>query len=224
MSNQTQQTPQWGQPPDPQPPKQKRQFLVTKIAIGVAAGIALFLVGVLVLISIAIGGNSTGGKQATTGFTAPASTPTDATPDVTSPPASTPASEFVAGDTGSFNSGDGGAADITVTKIEIAKTVDIILGDVELPKHGFYVIAHVKVTGTSGSYDINPIDFYIKSSNGYHTENPEYFDKPGPPLDSGTLHEGEHISGTIIYDAPTKHGKLAYSPNYDGEPLATWSY
>jgi hypothetical protein len=62
--------PEWPPPPPPhhnppRPPRQKRQFLVTKIAIGVAAGIVLFIIGVIVLIGVLIDG-STGGKQAAT--------------------------------------------------------------------------------------------------------------------------------------------------------------
>ncbi len=227
MSNQTQQAPGWGHLPDPQPPKPKRQFTVTKIAIGVAAGIALFLVGVFVLIAIAIGGSSTNGKQATTAapatteFSSPASTPTDTTPDVTEPPASN-ISDLAAGDTGSFTSEDGGAADIAITKIESATRDPSEFG--ERASHGWYIVVHLKATGTSGSYDVNSSDFYVKASNGYHSEDAEYLDSWGPALEGGTLHNGEHVSGTIVYDMPTRHGKLVYSPNYDGEPLATWSY
>jgi len=65
---------QWGPNPAPpppypnpaKPPKQKRQFLVTKIAIGVAAGIALFIVSLIVLVAMLMAGGSTGDKQAAT--------------------------------------------------------------------------------------------------------------------------------------------------------------
>ncbi len=83
MSDQTQQTPGWGPPSTsqpPQPPKRKRQFTVTKIAIGVAAGIALFIVGIIVLVAVAVSGSSTGGKQATI---ATATTPRAASPAAT---------------------------------------------------------------------------------------------------------------------------------------------
>jgi predicted secreted protein len=227
VSNQTQ--PGWEAPTEPsapRPPKPKRQFLVTKIAVGVAAGIALFIVGMIVLVAVLISGSSTGSKQTTVAtpttadFSAPASTPTDTTPDVTEPPANTP-SDLAAGDTGSFTS-DAGAGDITVTKIQAATRDPGEFG--ERAKHGWYVVIHLKATGTSGSYDVNSFDFYAKASNGYHTEDAEYLESWGPALDGGTLHSGEHISGTIVYDMPTKHGKLVYSPNLDGEPLATWSY
>lgn len=66
------QPPSWGQQQPPHPdlpqppaPKQKRQFLVTKIAIGVAAGIALFLIGMIVLVAVLLSSGKTSDKQAT---------------------------------------------------------------------------------------------------------------------------------------------------------------
>lgn len=229
MSNQTEPSTQWGTPPaTPTPPKPKRQFTVTKIAIGVAAGIALFLVGSAVLVAVLLSGGSTGDKQAApattqAAFTPPASAPADpvdTTPDVTEPP-STPARDLAVGGTGSFTS-DEGAADITITKVTVASRDPSEFG--ERAKHGWFVVVHVKAAGTSGSYDVNSFDFYAKSSNGFHTEDATYLDSWGTVLEGGTLQDGEHISGTIVYDVPTRHGKLVYSPNYDNEPLATWSY
>src|SRR6266540_3059028 len=148
-------------------------------------------------------------------------TPPDSTPDVTSPPASAP-SELAVGDTGSFTSDGGGAADITVTKVDAATREPGEFGDT--PEHGWFVILHVTETGTGGSYDVNPLDFYAKASNGFHAEDTAIVTHWGPSLDYGTLHDGEHLSGTLVYDVPTRHGKLVYSPNYQGEPLASWSY
>jgi hypothetical protein len=56
--------PGWGPPAEPQPPKPKRQFLVTKIAIGVAAGITLFLVGSVVVLGMLLASGSDSGKHA----------------------------------------------------------------------------------------------------------------------------------------------------------------
>ncbi len=225
------QQPGWGPPTQPstRPPRQPRQFTVTKIAIGVAAGIALFLVGCIVLLAVLLSSSSSGDKKAaapaaTEGPTSPpwdtGTAPTDSSPDVTQPPAAAP-SELAIGDTGSFTS-DEGDADITITKVQTATRDPAPYGD--RPSHGWFVVFHVKAIGTRGSYDVNSFDFYVKSSNGYHTEDPEYLDSWGPSLESGTLHSGEHLSGTIVYDAPTKHGKLVYSPNLDSEPLASWTF
>jgi len=200
--------------------------LAGTIISAIATGTATVLI--IIAGAILIGASTTADKQATsaapvtTEFSAPASIPTDTTPDATEPPTSAPTSDLAIGDTGSFTSDDGGAADITVTKIEAATRDPSEFG--EHASHGWYVVVHLKATGTSGSYDANSFDFYAKASNGYHAEDAEYLDSWGPALEGGTLHSGEHISGTIVYDMPTRHGKLVYSPNYDGEPLATWSY
>jgi hypothetical protein len=228
MSQSTQQTPEEGLPPTTPPPKPKRQFLVTKIAVGVAAGIALFLIGSGVLIAVLLAGGSSGDKHATatapvtTEFIPPPSAPPDTTPDMTAPPTPVTAGKLAIGETGSFTSEDGSAADITITKVEVTTRDPSPYG--ERAKHGFFVVFHVKTSGTSGGYDVNTFDFYATSSNGYHTEEPEYLDSWGPTFEGGTVHEGEHQSGTIVYDLPTRHGKLVYSPNFDNEALATWSY
>lgn len=89
--------PEWPAPPPhhnpPKPPRQRRQFLVTKIAIGVAAGIALFVVGVIVLVAVLMAGGSTGDKQAATGTPATIASQaadTSATTEQATPAAYTP--------------------------------------------------------------------------------------------------------------------------------------
>ena len=227
MSNQAPTQPTgWGQPaaPSPKPPRHRR--------IPTLAWIAIAIVGAAAFMGIGIAINSSGPpaatKNATQATEVPISppadtgaTPPDSTPDVTSPPASAP-SELAVGDTGSFTSDGGGAADITVTKVDAATREPGEFGDT--PEHGWFVILHVTETGTGGSYDVNPLDFYAKASNGFHAEDTAIVTHWGPSLDYGTLHDGEHLSGTLVYDVPTRHGKLVYSPNYQGEPLASWSY
>jgi hypothetical protein len=218
----------WGTPPPspPQPPKARRPFLVTKIAVGVAAGIALFLIGGLILLAALVGDNADSGKRATAA--APATTEAAPT-DETAQEAPTPAVELAIGDTASITAEDGDA-EIAVTRIQAAtaqpgmKVNGLQVLDPEPAKHGFYVIAHVKVTGTRGSLDINPFDFYVKSAGGFHTEDAEYLDAWGSALDAATLHAGEHVAGTIVYDVPSRHGKLAYAPNYGAGAVATWTF
>src|SRR6266508_2066375 len=189
----------WGQPaaPSPKPPRHRR--------IPTLAWIAIAIVGAAAFMGIGIAINSSGPPAATKNAT-------QATEVPTSPPA----------DTGSTTSDGGGAADITVTKVDAATREPGEFGDT--PEHGWFVILHVTETGTGGSYDVNPLDFYAKASNGFHAEDTAIVTHWGPSLDYGTLHDGEHLSGTLVYDVPTRHGKLVYSPNYQGEPLASWSY
>ena len=39
-----------------------------------------------------------------------------------------------------------------------------------------------------------------------------------------TLAAGETASGWMALDVPSRHGKIVYSPNADGQPIAEWSY
>jgi len=239
VSNQTQ--PEWGAPTEPsapQPPKPKRQFLVTKIAVGVAVGIALFLVGVIVLIAVLIGGGA-GGKQATTAPTAlPASafpgrdttsnqfTPDSAPADET--PTTQPAEVGKTGDTFTAT-GDGSSVDITITKITTA-TVD--RGTIEPndssfwdhPTNGLYLIVRMTVKGDSGSFDINPAEFVVISPDGQTYDDQTNSDTWGQPLPLTAVHQGQTRRGVIVFDVPTKHGQVAYNPNFDGDPIAIWSY
>jgi len=32
------------------------------------------------------------------------------------------------------------------------------------------------------------------------------------------------VTGYIAFDVPSAHGQIAYAPNYDGQPVAYWSY
>jgi hypothetical protein len=73
---------------------------------------------------------------------------------------------------------------------------------------------------------VNPFEFYVTGRNGSHYETGTFSDVWGPTFDGGTLHNGEHITGTIVYDVAlgAVHGKIGYSPNLDGVPLAMWAY
>jgi hypothetical protein len=239
VSDQTQQTPEWGTPPTdpqpPQPPKPKRQFLVTKIAAGVAAGIFLFIVGMTALIAIAIsGGGSTSDKQATsaapatTQFASPASTPTDQAP-VDETPTTQPAEIGKAGDTFTATANDGSGADFTVTKITTS-TVDrgtISPNDSSFwdhPTNGLYLIVRLTVKGTSGSFDINPAEFVVIGPDGQTYDDQTYSETWGQSLPSTNVHQGQTRRGVIVFDVRAKHGQVAYTPNFDGDPIAIWSY
>jgi hypothetical protein len=39
-----------------------------------------------------------------------------------------------------------------------------------------------------------------------------------------TLAAGETASGKLVFDVPSRHGQIVYAPNYDGQPVAEWSY
>ena len=39
-----------------------------------------------------------------------------------------------------------------------------------------------------------------------------------------TLNKGENVEGSIVFDVPSPHGVLQFSPNYDGAPIGSWKF
>jgi Domain of unknown function (DUF4352) len=238
MSDQTPQQPGWGPPPEPpaKPSRQPRQFTTTKIAIGVAAGIALFLIGAIVLLAVLLGSGSSGDKKATaapatTAFTAPASTPAESTPVDETPTTQAPEVASV-GDSFSATADDGSGADITVAKVSTARydpgTIEPNDSSFwEHPQHGLYLIVRVTAKGTgSTGFDFNPGSFSVVAPDGQTYDEQTYSDTWGQSFPDSSLHNGETRRGVLVFDVSKRaaHGQIAYDPNYSGDPIATWKY
>jgi len=234
VGQQPQQQPAWGQP-SPQPPKPKRQFTVTKIAIGVAAGIALFIIGSIVLIAVLLSSGSTSGKHATaaapvaTEFTPPPSAPpADSTPpaSVEEVPTNEPANAAI-GDTVTITEDGSEAATVTVKSMKSYRSAVGEFG--EDPVHGRFVVVTVELNRPmsmgSGSFDYSEADWYVRSEDGSRydqTDGNALMNEFGQLLDSGTLHPGDHVKGLIAFDVPKGHGWLVYAPGLDD--VGRWRY
>jgi Domain of unknown function (DUF4352) len=227
-----QQPPQWGQAPPPTPPR-KRPAWYARPLFWIVTMIGL--VGLLVAAFIAVPSEETPTRtaKATTApqaTTPPATTPPASDPDVAEPPQAGPQTMSVgetisiqqSADTSGFADPAEGGADITVTKVEAAIREPIDYGS--KPERGWFVVVHVKAVGTGGGLDVNPFDFYVKSPNGFKTEDSTFADYWGPVLESATLNDGEHVSGTMVFDVPSRHGQIVYAPNLDGEPVGIWKF
>jgi Domain of unknown function (DUF4352) len=228
--------PGWGPPSEPQPPKPKRQFLVTKIAVGVAAGIALFWVGGIVLLGILLSSSATKAHRVTAttaaaqAFTPPDSAPADTLADQT--PTTQAFADGKVGDTFTATADDGSGADFTVTKITTASydggTIEPHDSSFwEHPSHGLYLIVRLTVKGTgSTGLDINTSDFSVVAPDGQTSDEQTESDTWGQSLPLTSIHQGETRRGVIVFDVGKqgRHGKIAYDPNFSGDPIATWSY
>jgi hypothetical protein len=214
--------PQWGQTP-PAPPRKKRSawqiILLVIVGLFVIGGISNALTG----------GDETSTSAATSPVATEATEATEA-PDVTEPATSGPQilkvgetlSVSQSADTSGFADPAEGSADITVTKVGAATREPVDYGS--KPERGWFVIVNVKATGTGGGLDVNPFDFYIKSPNGFKTEDSTYSSEWGPTLESATLNKGEHVSGTLVFDVPSRHGQIVYAPNLEGAPIGIWKF
>jgi hypothetical protein len=141
---------------------------------------------------------------------------------------------YTAGETGRLWDPDHGVtlATITVSVPTIASADS--QGDV--PQYGYFLTFTVTVTNVapaSSGLTIDPsdTDFFVEvAGNRYgfgqtdlgHTPKAEPADALGTGLPSSGLGPGQSTTGTVVVDAPSVHGLLAYAP--DSTPLGTWSY
>jgi hypothetical protein len=94
------------------------------------------------------------------------------------------------------------------------------------------VIVHVKATADpayTDGFDINELDFYdLTRGQHYDSGNGNAYnalsDRQSNADITTTLAAGETASGWMAFDVPSRHGKIVYSPNVDGQPIAEWSY
>lgn len=96
------------------------------------------------------------------------------------------------------------------------------------PQNGVFVKAHVTAT-TFDSYtegfDISSSDFYtVQSGHHYDEGNGNALFSSDTSLEYVTLGAAETTTGTLTFDVPSAHGKIAYSPNFEGGPLGYWRY
>jgi Domain of unknown function (DUF4352) len=224
--------PQWGQAPTP-PPRRKPKWYASPLFWTVTMAGLIGLLVAAVLIAAPAQRRTASAPQTTTAAPA-ANTPTTTEPpsseaDVAEPQTGPEVlkvgqtlSVQQSADTSGFADPAEGGADITITKVEAATREPVSYGS--KPERGWFVVMHVKAVGTGGGVDVNPFDFYVKSPNGFHAEDSTYSDAWGPTFDSATLNKGEHVSGTLIYDVPSRHGRLVYAPNLDGEAIGIWEF
>lgn len=94
------------------------------------------------------------------------------------------------------------------------------------PQRDLFLIVRLKAVGVGAPFDVNAFNFYITGRDGSHSEDATFSSAWGASFSSGTIHNGERVDGTIVYDVPAgaAHGKFAYSPNSDNEPLGVWAY
>jgi hypothetical protein len=133
------------------------------------------------------------------------------------------------GDTMSITQDGQDAADITITRVSVTtQPADPEFG--EPPQNGYYVTAHVKIVvrpDFTGGFDVNSQDFYAKHGTDHFDEgNGNALEAPGNSLELGfsTLGAGETASGTLVFDMPAPHGRIAYAPNLNGQALGYWRY
>lgn len=216
--------PEPSDPPVPpnQPPK---RHAVRWVLVGLGALLltVLVLAGVLVA---AVDSNSSG-KDASPQAPAQSSLPSASEPSAqpsSEPPASETTSDLVVGQAATVTIDGSEAGTLTVTKVSTAAVEPGEFGS--SPERGMFLVVHLSAAGTGVPFDVNPFEFSVTGSDRTHYEDATYSSAWGPEFSDTTLNTGEHTKGTLVFDVSNtaKHGKVIYAPNYDGVPLATWTY
>jgi hypothetical protein len=218
-------TPIWQPPAEeqtpPTPPKPKRHWVRWTLA-GAGAAVLVFTV-----IGIAAGGSTTSTPTVQSSSSAPAAAPAQSAPEV---PYTPPASDVLAvGETDVITQDGKDAAYITVTRVSVTTVpADPEFGSA--PQNGYYVTAHVGVRtldNFTGGFSLYSGDFYAKAGSQHFDEGDgNAYDAPGngQEISFSNLGAGESSTGTLVFDMPSPHGKIAYAPNYDGQALVYWRY
>lgn len=144
--------------------------------------------------------------------------------DSPSPAASTEASLTV-GQSENVEDNNNASDTASVTITSATNTTQSYDG-LESPEYGYFVIFNISVMSNFNGFNIDSLDFYVTingqqydEGNGnsiFATENDEDI--------TGTVNAGNTVTGQLYFDLPSIHGELVYSPNYDGAPLAEWSF
>ena len=71
-------------------------------------------------------------------------------------------------------------------------------------------------------------EFYVATKNREHIDEGDgnsydaiNYDEA---LSYAELNAGEHKTGLLVFDSPSKHGTLNYAPNYESGPIASWTF
>jgi hypothetical protein len=216
------------QPPPPPPkPKRQRQFLISKITVGVTAGITLFIVCMLVVAAMLISGHSPQVRATSTtaasGFAPPASAPSDQSfPDEGITQTTKPeVSHKKVGETGTLFDPETGTdlERVSVDRVKFAGGDEF-----NKPERGLWLGVHVKTRALADGQSSLWGDIYVVIS-GHHYDGdgccPDGFT---PALDYVDLNEGETAEGWLVFDVPARHGEVVLKDSMSDVKLGTWTF
>jgi hypothetical protein len=161
----------------------------------------------------------------------PPAPPGSSAPTDTAPPAPSGPDELAAGQTEIL----GNDADATIGTLTVghpAVTTWPAQSYGEKPANGYYVVVKVTAKADPSYHDgwfVSPLDLHaVVGGQHYDEGNGHAFealtDAQSSTDLSATLSAGETVTGYIAFDVPSAHGKIVYAPNFDGQPIAEWSY
>jgi len=126
----------------------------------------------------------------------------------------------VPGDTASISRYGHSVADVAVTHVGVATVEPGPAG--ARPEQGYFVVVRVRTVATGTSFDLSPYDFVLLERDGSRAPRATSTTAWRPPLAAASLTLAGDASGTIVFDAPSRHGRVAYAPH--GTALVEWRF
>jgi hypothetical protein len=134
-------------------------------------------------------------------------------------------SAMALGSTAEITSDDGTDGTVTVTKLTISTRPGVDYG--ERPQRGYFLIFTVRLAA-SKQLSVDEYEFYVATRSGEHIDEGDAHSIDAADYDKvlgfAELNAGEHKTGLLVFDSPSKLGTLNYAPNYEGGPIASWSF
>ena len=215
-----------------QPPRKRRPWYRRWYVISPAA----LAVGIITISAIGTAAKSTPVAHPSSPAASAPVNPATPPPAPATPPATPPAQagpdQLQAGQTETLTQTASGTPVGTVTVAKQAVTTYPADSYGEAPANGYYVIVKVTAAADKANHDgwfVSPLDFHAVVKGQQFTEDNGHAydgetDAESSTDLSATLAAGETVTGYVAFDVPSAHGTIVYAPNYDGQPIATWSY
>jgi hypothetical protein len=152
----------------------------------------------------------------------PATEPPATEPPATEPPTTPP--KVAAGRIGDrltvYDEFGTARLEITVTRVKFST------GDqFERPEHGLFMGAYVKVHALTDDQDTVWDGYALVGGHRYPGDVLTSLSAFDPPLiPTTTLSQGEGVSGWLVFDVPSRHGRLVLRDLLDERDLGIWKY
>jgi hypothetical protein len=218
------------QPQPQQPPVQPKKHHRVRTTVLASVGLVAALI---VTVSLTGGSKSASPNDsisspspAASAPAVPVAPPTNDPGDITDDTLDEP-STMALGDAAEITSEDGeNGGTIEPSKLRISTTPYDSYGSG--PAEKYFLIFTVKLRAEADGFDTAGDDFYVKTGSGERVSTDEGNSYDAVDYDKTMgyeeLNDGEHVTKLLVFDSPSKHGTLNYSPNYEGGPIATWTF
>lgn len=214
--------PEWGQAPDPAPPRRKPKWYASPLFWTVTL---VGLIGLLVAVVVIAAPSQRATTSAPQATAAPAPEPTPTTgetfPDEgVSEPTKPEVVHNRVGETATLIETDTGRE---VAKVQVVKVRFSAGDEFNRPERGNFLGVYVKTKALADDQTSLWGDFYV-TMNGHHYDGDAYAEGFEPSLDYIDLNAGETAEGWLVFDVPARHGEVVLAQSDGSGKIGTWKF